>query len=545
MNNPSSAPTIKMVNKKNILYGPAIPKHILESKSNLSQYFIRLLGQHGNRIAMVDVHDNSEVTFNGILNTSLNIASWLKYECGVQKSNVVGIFSENTIWYPAIMLAVWHVGGICALFNPSYNKQELLHVLNISKPKIMITSKSGLNAVRQATNEIDCVKYICPIDTIINLKNTSVTSSFVPVNYDNSHTCVLLCSSGTTGLPKCVELTHKTMLLMTDVLNYMKSFVNEKDVLMGLVPMYHGYGVLVMNLCMSIGSKTILIKFFEGNLYLKSIEDYKITVLFAVPPLMVYLAKSPLVNKYNLSSIRVIYSGAAPLSQDIEIEVAKKIGKGKSIEVQQGYGMTELSILATCADGSNANNKPLPGAVGNVMYGMLAKVIDLDTGKPLGPFKSGELCFKGPMVMKGYYNNSEETSNIIDQEGWLHTGDVGYYDKYYNFYIVDRIKELIKYKGYQVAPAELESVLLTHPDIEDAAVTGLPNPIAGELPIAFVVKAKDSKLGEMDVVEFINKQVSSQKRLRGGVRFVDVIPKNPSGKILRKVLKSMLNKSKI
>ncbi|XP_050531474.1 luciferin 4-monooxygenase isoform X2 [Daktulosphaira vitifoliae] len=494
---------------EHILHGPVIPKHILDSKTNLSQYFIRTLSEHGDKVAMVDVHDNTKITFNDILNTSLNVARWLKYECGIQKSDVVGLFIENTVWYSTLVLAVWHVGGICALYNPLYNNQELKHVLNICKPKMMICSRMGINLVQKVSKEINYLKYVCPIEIAINLKTIQEKSSFVPIEYDNNHTSIILCSSGTTGLPKGVELTHRNLYLMNNILQYLNSFIVKTDIMNGLVPMFHGYGLLVMCLSMALGSKVIVFKYFEENLFLKSIDDHKITVLFAVPPLMVYLSKTPLVNKYSLSSLRIIYSGAAPLSHEVELEVIKKIGKGKPLIVEQGYGMTELSILATCHVHTENSQHPVPpGTIGNLLLGMSAKVIDLETGKTLGAYKSGEICFKGPMVMKGYYGNPKETSNTIDEDGWLHTGDVGYYDKNLNFFIVDRIKELIKYKGYQVAPAELESLLLTHPDIEDAAVIGLPNKEAGELPMAFIVKVQGSKLKENDVINFMNIYIS-------------------------------------
>lgn len=529
--------------QKNIIHGPAIPDYLLNSKSNLSQHFIQFLEELGNKTAMVDIHDGSSFTFSDILHASFNIANYLKYEFGIQKSDIVGIFSENTIWYPSLVLAVWHVGGICALFNPMYNTKELTHVLNITKPKMMITSKMGLDIVRDTAKPLDFIKYVCPIDILCNTRIIEENNNFVPTPCDNKQTCVILFSSGTTGLPKGVELSHKSIFLVVSILNYINTFVTKTDTLMGLVPMFHGYGLLIICLCLSIGSKVIVLKYFDEKLFLKSIEVQKITVLFAVPPLMIFLAKHPLVDKYNLSCLNVIYSGAAPLSLDIENEVVNRIGKGKPLKVFQGYGMTELSIVSTIPDQNKTEH--VNGSVGKLICGMSGKVIDLNNGKSLGVNKSGELCFKGPMVMNGYYQNPKETTTTIDSEGWLHTGDVGYFDKNYNFYIVDRLKELIKYKGYQVAPAELESLLLTHPGIEDVAVVGLPNLEAGELPMAFVVKSPNSALNEKDVVQFVHKNVSAQKRLRGGVRFVNSIPKNPSGKILRRALKGLINQSKL
>uniref|UniRef100_A0A2H8TDR8 Luciferin 4-monooxygenase n=1 Tax=Melanaphis sacchari TaxID=742174 RepID=A0A2H8TDR8_9HEMI len=529
--------------QENVVHGPPIPNYLLNIKSNLSQYFIQLLGELRNNTAVIDMHDGSSFTFSNILHASFNIASYLKYEFGVQKGDVVGIFSENTIWYPSLVLAVWHIGGVSALFNPMYNNKELTHVLNITKPKIMITSKMGFKIVRNTAKSLDFIKYVCPIEVICNTRTIEENNNFEPTPCDNNQTCVILFSSGTTGLPKGVELSHKSILILVSALNDINKFVTKTDTLMGLMPMFHGYGLLIICLCLSIGSKIIVLKYFDEELFLKSIEVHKISILHAVPPLMIFLAKHPLVEKYNLSCVNVIYSGAAPLSLNIENEVINKIGKGKPLKVFQGYGMTELTMVSTLPDQNEFEHTN--GSVGKLISGMSGKVIDLDNGKSLGVNESGELCFKGPMVMNGYYKNPKETASIIDAEGWLHTGDIGYYDKNHNFFIIDRIKELIKYKGYQVAPAELEALLLTHPEIKDVAVIGLPNLEAGELPMAFVVKSLNSTINEKDIVQFVHKNVSAQKRLRGGVRFVNSIPKNPSGKILRRVLKNLYYQSKL
>nr|CAH7764266.1 unnamed protein product [Callosobruchus chinensis] len=232
------------------------------------------------------------------------------------------------------------------------------------------------------------------------------------------------------------------------------------------------------------------------------------------------LLKHPMAKQYDLSCIKEMRSGAAPLGAELEKELKEKF----NVEhVSQGYGMTEttLAVLAT------PHGKAKSGSCGVVVPGMMAKVID-DDGKALGKYQEGELCFKGPLIMKG---------NTIDPDGWLHTGDVAYYDADGYFFIVDRIKELIKYKAFQVAPAELEALLLTHNSIEDAAVVGLPDEMAGELPLAFVVKKPGAKLTEREVEKFIEDNVSPQKRLRGGVVFTNEIPKNPTGKILRRVLR--------
>lgn len=266
-------------------------------------------------------------------------------------------------------------------------------------------------------------------------------------------------------------------------------------------------------------------------------QKYKIEILSVPPPIIVFLAKSPIVDKYDLSCLKVIFCAAAPLSKETELQFKERFN---DIVVLQAYGQSEATLAVLYGQAGTAK----PGSVGEIIKGMSAKVVDEETGKSLGPNKVGELCLKGPLLMKGYIHNKKATDETIDSNGWLHTGDLAYYDDEKQFYIVDRIKELIKFKGFQVAPAELEGLLLSNPKIKDAGVIGIPDEIAGELPFAFVVRQPGNELTEQEVKDFVAKNVSNTKWLRGGVRFVDEIPKNDIGKILRRELKDLYKNTK-
>lgn len=252
---------------------------------------------------------------------------------------------------------------------------------------------------------------------------------------------------------------------------------------------------------------------------------------------MVFLAKAEIVSKYDLSSLKIVFSGAAPLSKETEDAVKNRIGIPI---VRQGYGMTEGTVGFTAQDDNNYK----PGGVGVLNAGVSAKIIDVESGRSLGANEQGELLFKGITIMKGYIGDTVATQNTIDSDGWLHTGDIGYYDADGEFFIVDRLKELIKYNGYQVPPAEIESLLLQHPKISDAGVIGVPNERAGELALAFVVTQPGQKITADEIIQFVASQASQAKRLHGGVIFVDAIPKNPSGKILRKELRELIKNQK-
>jgi len=272
---------------------------------------------------------------------------------------------------------------------------------------------------------------------------------------------------------------------------------------------------------------------FDLQVFLEAIQKYKITSANIVPPVVVLFAKHPLVDKYDLSSLRMLSSGAAPLSKELQLEVLKRTGKA----IRQGYGMTETPT-ATISSPYYPGVIARLGSSGLLLPNLEAKVIEPETGKELGVGEEGELCFRGPNMMRGYYKR--ESENIIDKDGFLHTGDVGYVDRDGFWFVVDRVKELIKFKGFQVAPAELEAILLRHPKVADAAVIGKPDLNAGELPYAFVVLKADQKSDASEIFEHVAGHVAHYKQLRGGISFVDVIPKSISGKILRRVLRDRL-----
>jgi len=271
---------------------------------------------------------------------------------------------------------------------------------------------------------------------------------------------------------------------------------------------------------------------FELHHYLEGIQKYKITHTNIVPPMVILLAKHPSVEKYDLSSLKIVNSGAAPLSSELQLAVLKRL----KTPVRQAYGMTET---APCTTASPYFPGVIPklGASGLLVPNVELKVISPETGEAVGENKEGELCFRCPNIMRGYYKNTE---SIIDKDGFLHSGDVGYMDQDGWVYVVDRVKELIKYKGFQVAPAELEAVLLQHPKVLDCAVIGKPDPLAGELPFAYVVLKPNETCQISDIYDFVASKVTHYKHLRGGIALINQIPKSTSGKILRRFLRDKL-----
>ena len=303
----------------------------------------------------------------------------------------------------------------------------------------------------------------------------------------------------------------------------------KDDILICVLPFFHIYGmVVILNHGLYLGATIVTMPRFDLEQMLKLIQDYHITFAHLVPPIVLALSKQPVVDHYDLSSLRTIFCAAAPLSKDLLHACASRLG----CFVKQGYGMTEASPATHMCP--NEPKKIKHGSVGVTVPNSESKVVNPESGKILDPLQEGEICVRGPQVMRGYLNNSEATARAIDSQGWLHTGDIGFADEEGHFYVVDRLKELIKYKGFQVAPAELEAVLLTHPGVADAAVIPVPDEEAGEAPKAFVVLRTQTTPAE--ICAFVAERVAPYKRLRE-VEIIDQIPKSPSGKILRRILK--------
>ncbi|KAG1687955.1 putative 4-coumarate--CoA ligase 3 [Nymphon striatum] len=342
-------------------------------------------------------------------------------------------------------------------------------------------------------------------------------------------------SSGTTGLPKGVMITHSNMignLTQLSCKDFMK--VSEDDVALALLPFFHIYGLTVILLHHLVnGAAVVSISKFSPEIFMKSIEKYEVSILPLVPFLVVFLSQSPLFEKYNFSKLKKIICGAAPLN---EKQTGGLMARLPHITFNQGFGMTEVSgvgLYDRYAVKCDSVGVPIPGTE--------VKVLDIKNDNILGIGQDGEICIRGPQVMKGYLDNEQATKDTVDAEGWLHTGDIGHYDKDGMVYIVDRKKELIKYRGLQISPSEIESVILSHSSVRDAGVIGLPDDESGEVPLAFVVLKPGMEYTDADsIITHVNQKVAVYKRLRGGVEIVKEIPRNASGKILRRKLKEML-----
>ncbi|KAK9066421.1 hypothetical protein SSX86_013743 [Deinandra increscens subsp. villosa] len=371
-------------------------------------------------------------------------------------------------------------------------------------------------------------------------------SNFVPREklkrqVKQSDTAAILYSSGTTGRIKGVELTHRNFIAITSASQHSR-FVKDENapqpqphpVSLFPLPLFHVFGFFMLIRATSLGETLVLMERFDFGNMLKAVERYKVTYMPVSPPLVVAMAKSDLVPKYDLSSLLLIGCGGAPLGKEVAKSFAARF---PNVEIVQGFGMTETGGGVTGM--TNPDECEHYGSAGRLSCNVEAKIVDPETGEALSPMQQGELWLRGPMIMKGYVRDNEATAATMDSEGWLKTGDLCYFNSDGFLFIVDRLKELIKYKAYQVAPAELERYLQSIPEVVDAAVIPYPDEEAGQIPMAYVVRKPGSKISEAQIKEIIAKQacitVSPYKKIRK-VAFINAIPKTPAGKILRREL---------
>lgn len=500
--------------------------------------------QYGDVIAIVD-EDDRKLSYSALFNEVERCAKAL-HDRGVKKGDMCLIQSPNTIAYVITFFALLRLGAVTTTMNPAYTGNELGHQLKDSKASWVFCSGEQLPVVREVRDDQDIFfhqvfvwdSHLLPEndslrngETLFNNVMAEATEAAPPTQISGDEIAALPYSSGTTGLSKGVMLSHNNIVAnlcqMQALLQY-----RVGDRVLSALPLYHIYGlVVVMSLTLRMGATMILMRRFDFANFLKLTQAHRIQWLPIVPPVMVGLAKHPAVDKFDLSSVHTIICGAAPLSGEVAQQVFARFS---SVDIRQGYGMTELSPVTHMSPPNNTKYS----SAGVMLPNTLAKIVNSETGAVITKcHERGELWIKGPQVMMGYLNNEEATRNTVDKDGYLHTGDVVEMDEEGFYCVVDRIKELIKYKGFQVPPAELEGILLLHDDIADCAVVPIPDGTSGELPKAFVVLKPGRQLSEEAVKDWVKAKVVYYKQLRGGVEFVDSIPKSASGKILRRVLK--------
>jgi acyl-CoA synthetase (AMP-forming)/AMP-acid ligase II len=486
--------------------------------------------------ALVDGSSGASVSFAELRGMVERIAAAL-VERGIEKGDVVGIFAPNTPYYAAVFHGVLRANAVVTSANSLYSPGELAHQLRDSGARLLFTVSPFLDravaAVEQAGLPADSIIVLDQAEGHPSLRDLLASTAPVPdQDVLPADTAVLPYSSGTTGLAKGVMLTHRNLVANLLQIEAMGTVTGETKIL-AVLPFFHIYGMTVMmNQGLHANATVVTMPRFDLQEFLRVISEHRIQRVYIAPPVAVALAKHPIVDQYDLSCIDVIFSGAAPLDAELGHAMGKRLG----CTVLQGYGMTELSPVSHCMPDDRPDLDL--NSSGFALPNIECKLVDPETGEEVGPGGRGELWVKGPNVMVGYLNNPEATAVTLDEEGYLHTGDVAEVTEEGVFSIVDRVKELIKYKGYQVPPAELEALLLTNDAIADAAVIGVKDAEGEEVPKAFVVRQPGApELSAEDVMGFVAERIAPHKKVRV-VEFIDEIPKSASGKILRKDLRA-------
>ena len=498
------------------------------------------------RIALIDPATGAETTY-GALKAQIDAFGGALAARGVGVDTVVALLCPNVPAFATVFHGALRAGATVTTLNSLSTPGEIQKQLTDAEATWFVTVSPLLPQARAAAEAVGI-----PADHLIVLDGTAETTPAHPnlralltegrtppeVAFDPAtHVAVLPYSSGTTGIPKGVMLSHRNL-----VANVAQCRINidlkNSDRVLAVLPFFHIYGMTVLlNLALKQRATLVTMPKFDLVQFLDNIQTYKCTYLYIAPPIAVALAKHPIVDQYDISTVHTIFSGAAPLDGD----TAEAAGRRLGARMMQGYGMSELSPVSHAMPYTR-HDIPV-SSVGTILPNIVCKLVDTETGAEIteigedGQTRPGELWVKGPNVMLGYLNKPDATAETLDADGFLHTGDVAVYHEGGYFSIVERVKELIKYHGYQIAPAELEALLLSHPQVLDAAVIGVQGDDHEEIPKAFVVAAPDSGLTEEDVKAFVAENVAPYKKVRR-VEFIDQIPKSTSGKILRKDLRA-------
>ncbi|GHJ85695.1 hypothetical protein NliqN6_2097 [Naganishia liquefaciens] len=519
--------------------------------------------------AFIDAITGRTVTLSNLRSSALQLGVGLRNKLGLKEKSRVLVYSPNSVDFPIIFFGCQSIGVITSLANASYTAKELAHQIRDGQadlafvhPAIYEAYIGAIEILKKEGSKIPKLFWAIPdaavpaeikekvrdvqaYDTLFASQKEVGDFGGVDLKSGDYNDCAVLCySSGTTGLAKGVMTTHENLNVVGQLSRaasppQMKN--GNGQAIIGVLPMFHIYGMVkLINYPLTIGVPVVVLPKFIDTLFFSTIQKHKITYAFLVPPIILHLANNPLAQKFDLSSLRNIMSGAAPLGAGLTKKVKQRFPK---ISVSQGYGLTETT--APCHAQNVEDAERHLGSCGKLLPNLQVRLVDIDL-KDVKKGTPGEICIRGPTIMKGYWNNEKATKESFFDGDWYRTGDIAQIDDEGNHFIVDRLKELIKYKGFQVPPADLEALLLSHPKVDDVGVIGITSvEKATELPRAYVVPSGGlSKLDDAakqalsrELTEWVAANVANHKQLRGGCVLIEAIPKSAAGKILRKELR--------
>jgi long-chain acyl-CoA synthetase len=555
------------IEKKEVLEKPwykfwpeGVPKHIDYPEIPLFQFLRDTAGKYPDKTAIV--YFDRKITYKELDTLTDKFATALT-DFGVKKGDKVAIFLPNI---PPFIMAYYgaiKTGAIVTAISPLYKEREVEHQLNDSEAETIVVldllypivekvwQKTKLKRVivaslkdymPGATAFLGSLLKKIPSQKIERKPNVyffqELINKYPPnppkVEINPKEDLVALqYTGGTTGTSKGAMLTHMNLVSNAVMCKaWLKDVMEGEESFLTVLPLFHIYGMTTgMNAPIYIGGRVVLLPRFDAVGTFQAIQKYRVTVFCGAPTMYAMLLAHPDLGKYDCTSVRFCISGSAPLPPEIQKKFMEVTG-GVLVE---GYGLTESSPVTHCNPLDKSMKTVKVGSIGIPWPDTDAKIVDAETGeKELAPGETGELVVKGPQVMKGYWKMPEETDQVL-RDGWLYTGDIGRMDEDGYFYITDRKKDLIKYKGYSVYPRELEDVLYEHPAVKLCGVIGKPDPVAGEIPKAFVVLKEGMTATEKEIMDFVNEKVAPYKAIRE-VEFRKELPMTLVGKVLRRVL---------
>jgi acyl-CoA synthetase (AMP-forming)/AMP-acid ligase II len=494
---------------------PEIPAH------GFAEHILRSAERHAHRPALVDAAGGGAMTYAELAAAARGTGAGLAAR-GFGRDDVLALYSPNLPEFVSTVLGVALAGGTTTTVNPLYTAGELAFQLRDSGASMVVTIPPFAERAREGAADAG-------VEVVLGYGDLAGRGAAPEVSAEPDDVVLLPYSSGTTGTAKGVELTNRAVVAQLAQLETGLP-LGPGDTVLTVAPMYHCMGLITVAAhALAQGATVVTMAKFDFEAFLQALQDHRVTATIIAPPIALGLARHPAVDGYDLSALRWMGCGAAPLDAQTEVACAERLG----CAFGQGFGMTEATATIAVPDLDHPATIE-PGTTGMLLPGVEARVIDPGSGDDLGAGAEGELLIRGPQLMRGYRGRPEATAATIDADGWLHTGDVGTVDAGGRLRITDRLKELIKVKGLQVAPAELEGLLCAHPAVADAAVVGVPDEAAGEVPKAFIVAREP--VDSEELMAWLAARVAPHKRLRS-VEVIDAIPKLPSGKILRRVLR--------
>ncbi|EFN83246.1 Luciferin 4-monooxygenase [Harpegnathos saltator] len=489
--------------------------------------------------AQIDARTEELVTYKELQRKITKCAIWLQ-EQEIKPDDIISVCTHNQINAFVPCLAASYINAIFNPWDENMNLQTALRVMQMTMPKVIFCNEKSVSVVLQAVREKNYKPKVVVFGNhpdavsfarILSSYSDAQAARFRYVENDNIRkTSCILHSSGTTGIPKAIELSNYSMLSLNE-----ESKINMNETVpLWFSSIYWVSGILLNLKAISQGAKVIVYPKFDEEMTCILIEKYKVTWLFTGTSMTNRFLKAGYVKNYSLSTLKIIFCSGAILKPESQKELKRLL---PHVDILQAYGMTELGGMATC---QMPHHKL--GSCGSVVPNMQIKIVDPESGKTLGSNEMGELWAKSENIMTGYYRNPEATKSTIDKEGWLHSGDLCYIDENGEVFVVDRLKELIKYRGYQISPAEIEDLLLTHPAVLEIAVVAVPHSTDDEHPIAYVTKKHGATVTEQELIDYVANNMMDHFKLRAGVVFLDSFPYTGSGKIAKKELRALAKK---